>query len=146
MPRAWRCVLFLLLREQASQKQEKLAQFAERVWHSGREDRVLRIEEAIIRTEQFFQQMGWAPASPTTGLDARVRDLLQPQTLRPDGPPGAAGHRPDKGGQDPFTAFQGQHPAIIVASGSFHALITVAGQRKRKRPDSGQYADQLRIH
>ncbi len=51
-------VLPSLLREQSTQKQEKLAQFAERVWHSGREDRALRIEEAIIRTEQFFQQMG----------------------------------------------------------------------------------------
>ena len=51
-------VLPSLLREQSVQKQEKLAQFAERVWHSGREDRALRIEEAIIRTEQFFQQMG----------------------------------------------------------------------------------------
>ena len=51
-------VLPSLLREQSAQKQEKLAQFAERVWHSGREDRALRIEEAIIRTEQFFQQMG----------------------------------------------------------------------------------------
>ena len=51
-------VLPSLLREQSAQKQEKLAQFAERVWYSGREDRALRIEEAIIRTEQFFQQMG----------------------------------------------------------------------------------------
>ncbi|MDM5067616.1 iron-containing alcohol dehydrogenase [Aeromonas salmonicida] len=51
-------VLPSLLREQATQKQEKLAQFAERVWHSSREDKALRIEEAIIRTEQFFQQMG----------------------------------------------------------------------------------------
>ena len=51
-------VLPSLLREQSAQKQEKLAQFAERVWHSGREDRALRIEEAIIRTEQFYQQMG----------------------------------------------------------------------------------------
>ena len=51
-------VLPSLLREQAAQKQEKLAQFAERVWHSRREDKALRIEEAIIRTEQFFQQMG----------------------------------------------------------------------------------------
>ncbi|UBH27684.1 iron-containing alcohol dehydrogenase [Aeromonas enteropelogenes] len=51
-------VLPSLLRERAAQKQEKLAQFAERVWHSTREDKALRIEEAIIRTEQFFQQMG----------------------------------------------------------------------------------------
>ncbi|PMU05978.1 iron-containing alcohol dehydrogenase [Aeromonas salmonicida] len=51
-------VLPSLLREQVAQKQEKLAQFAERVWHSSREDKALRIEEAIIRTEQFFQQMG----------------------------------------------------------------------------------------
>ena len=51
-------VLPSLLREQAAQKQEKLAQFAERVWHSSREDKALHIEEAIIRTEQFFQQMG----------------------------------------------------------------------------------------
>ena len=51
-------VLPSLLREQAAQKQEKLAQFAARVWHSSREDKALRIEEAIIRTEQFFQQMG----------------------------------------------------------------------------------------
>lgn len=64
-------VLPSLLREQASQKQEKLAQFAERVWHSGREDRALRIEEAIIRTEQFFQQMGVGTRLTDYGLDAR---------------------------------------------------------------------------
>lgn len=63
-------VLPSLLREQASQKQEKLAQFAERVWHSRREDRALRIEEAIIRTEQFFQQMGVGTRLADYGLDA----------------------------------------------------------------------------
>ncbi len=64
-------VLPSLLREQSAQKQEKLAQFAERVWHSGREDRALRIEEAIIRTEQFFQQMGVGTRLADYGLDAR---------------------------------------------------------------------------
>ncbi|MGY3902504.1 iron-containing alcohol dehydrogenase [Aeromonas lusitana] len=64
-------VLPSLLREQASQKQEKLAQFAERVWHSSREDKALRIEEAIIRTEQFFQQMGVGTRLADYGLDAR---------------------------------------------------------------------------
>ncbi|MNG93165.1 Alcohol dehydrogenase YqhD [compost metagenome] len=64
-------VLPSLLREQAVQKQEKLAQFAERVWHSNREDRALRIEEAIIRTEQFFQQMGVGTRLADYGLDER---------------------------------------------------------------------------
>lgn len=64
-------VLPSLLREQAAQKQEKLAQFAERVWHSSREDKALRIEEAIIRTEQFFQQMGVGTSLADYGLDAR---------------------------------------------------------------------------
>lgn len=64
-------VLPSLLREQSAQKQEKLAQFAERVWHSSREDRALRIEEAIIRTEQFFQQMGVGTRLADYGLDAR---------------------------------------------------------------------------
>lgn len=64
-------VLPSLLREQAAQKQEKLAQFAERVWHSSREDKALRIEEAIIRTEQFFQQMGVGTRLTDYGLDAR---------------------------------------------------------------------------
>ncbi len=64
-------VLPSLLREQASQKQEKLAQFAERVWHSSREDKALRIEEAIIRTEQFFQQMGVGTSLADYGLDER---------------------------------------------------------------------------
>lgn len=62
-------VLPSLLREQAAQKQEKLAQFAERVWHSRREDRALRIEEAIIRTEQFFQQMGVGTRLADYGLN-----------------------------------------------------------------------------
>ena len=62
-------VLPSLLREQSAQKQEKLAQFAERVWHSGREDRALRIEEAIIRTEQFFQQMGVGTRLADYGLN-----------------------------------------------------------------------------
>lgn len=64
-------VLPSLLREQSAQKQEKLAQFAERVWHSSREDRALRIEEAIIRTEQFFRQMGVGTRLADYGLDAR---------------------------------------------------------------------------
>ncbi len=64
-------VLPSLLREQAAQKQEKLAQFAERVWHSSREDKALRIEETIIRTEQFFQQMGVGTRLADYGLDAR---------------------------------------------------------------------------
>lgn len=64
-------VLPSLLRAQAAQKQEKLAQFAERVWHSSREDKALRIEEAIIRTEQFFQQMGVDTRLADYGLDER---------------------------------------------------------------------------
>lgn len=62
-------VLPSLLREQAAQKQEKLVQFAERVWHSRREDKALRIEEAIIRTEQFFQQMGVGTRLADYGLN-----------------------------------------------------------------------------
>ncbi len=62
-------VLPSLLREQAAQKREKLAQFAERVWHSRREDKALRIEEAIIRTEQFFQQMGVGTRLADYGLN-----------------------------------------------------------------------------
>ena len=62
-------VLPSLLREQSAQKQEKLAQFAERVWHSRREDKALRIEEAIIRTEQFFQQMGVGTRLADYGLN-----------------------------------------------------------------------------
>ncbi|MFM4872698.1 iron-containing alcohol dehydrogenase [Aeromonas veronii] len=61
-------VLPSLLRERASQKQDKLAQFAERVWHSTREDKGLRIEEAIIRTEQFFQKMGLGTRLADYGL------------------------------------------------------------------------------
>lgn len=61
-------VLPALLRERAAQKQEKLAQFAERVWHSTREDKALRIEEAIIRTEQFFQKMGLGTRLADYGL------------------------------------------------------------------------------
>ena len=62
-------VLPSLLREQSAQKQEKLAQFAERVWHSRREDKALRIEEAIIRTEQFFQLMGVGTRLADYGLN-----------------------------------------------------------------------------
>ncbi|MFM5082454.1 iron-containing alcohol dehydrogenase [Aeromonas veronii] len=61
-------VLPSLLRERASQKQDKLAQFAERVWHSTREDKALCIEEAIIRTEQFFQKMGLGTRLADYGL------------------------------------------------------------------------------
>ena len=61
-------VLPSLLRERANQKQDKLAQFAERVWHSTREDKALRIEEAIIRTEQFFQKMGLGTRLADYGL------------------------------------------------------------------------------
>lgn len=61
-------VLPALLRERASQKQEKLTQFAERVWRSPRQDRALCAEEAIICTEQFFRQVGLATRLADYGL------------------------------------------------------------------------------
>ncbi|MGL5289205.1 MAG: NADH-dependent alcohol dehydrogenase, partial [Aeromonas sp.] len=45
-------------------------------WHSTREDKDLRIEEAIIRTEQFFQRMGLATQLSAYGLDERCIEAV----------------------------------------------------------------------
>ena len=82
MPRAW---LWCCppLREQSAQKQG-LAQFAERCGTPAARTRRC-IEEAIIRTEQFFQQMGTRLADH--GLsESCIPHLLQPQAFRADRP------------------------------------------------------------
>jgi len=51
-------VLPSLLRERKDKKREKLVQFAERVWNitEGSEDE--KIENAIVKTEEFFNSLG----------------------------------------------------------------------------------------
>ncbi|QBG47619.1 iron-containing alcohol dehydrogenase [Verrucomicrobia bacterium S94] len=51
-------VLPSLLREQRAAKAEKLLQFAERVWHINEGDADARIDEAIVKTEAFFEGLG----------------------------------------------------------------------------------------
>jgi NADP-dependent alcohol dehydrogenase len=47
-----------MLRARKHAKREKLLQYAERVWHLSGGDEDTRIEAAITRTEEFFEQMG----------------------------------------------------------------------------------------
>lgn len=51
-------VLPSLLRERRDAKGEKLLQFAERVWDITEGDEDARIEEAIARTQAFFESLG----------------------------------------------------------------------------------------
>lgn len=61
-------VLPSLLREMADAKQDKLCQLARRVWGNAREDRALQVEEAILRIDNFFRQMGVATRLTDYGL------------------------------------------------------------------------------
>ncbi|WP_438864833.1 iron-containing alcohol dehydrogenase [Neptunicella sp.] len=47
-----------LIRHQRNAKRDKLIQFAERVWHLDTSDADKAIDQAIAKTEAFFQQMG----------------------------------------------------------------------------------------
>jgi NADP-dependent alcohol dehydrogenase len=51
-------VLPRLMNTQRQQKQAKLLQFAERVWHLDTSDKEAAIDQAIEKTEQFFQSFG----------------------------------------------------------------------------------------
>jgi len=51
-------VLPSALREKAAQKEEKLAQYAERVWHIVDGDNATKAAQAISKTEEFFHTMG----------------------------------------------------------------------------------------
>ncbi len=51
-------VLPSMLRVRKEQKREKLLQYANRVWQLNEGDESKRIEQAIAKTENFFQQMG----------------------------------------------------------------------------------------
>lgn len=51
-------ILPSLLQEQREQKQAKLQQFAERVWHIDEGDEAQRIDQAISKTRDFFEQLG----------------------------------------------------------------------------------------
>ncbi|MBC3765111.1 iron-containing alcohol dehydrogenase [Neptunicella marina] len=51
-------VLPQMMRHQRSDKREKLLQYASRVWHLDTSDEEAAIDQAIVKTEQFFQQMG----------------------------------------------------------------------------------------
>jgi len=51
-------VLPSLLKVQRQSKREKLLQYAERVWEITNGDEEERIDEAILRTAQFFESLG----------------------------------------------------------------------------------------
>ena len=51
-------VLPRLMNTQRQQKQAKLLQFAERVWHLDTSDKEAAIDQAIEKTEQFFKSLG----------------------------------------------------------------------------------------
>ena len=63
-------VLPPMLRVRKDAKRAKLLQYAERVWQLTAGDEDTRIEAAIARTEQFFEQMGVHTRLSAYGLDA----------------------------------------------------------------------------
>lgn len=63
-------VLPSMLRVRKDAKRAKLLQFAERVWDLSRGDEDTRIEAAITRTEEFFEQMGVKTRLGDYGLGA----------------------------------------------------------------------------
>jgi NADP-dependent alcohol dehydrogenase len=63
-------VLPSMLRVRKDAKRAKLLQFAERVWNLSGGDEDTRIEAAITRTEEFFEQMGVKTRLGDYGLGA----------------------------------------------------------------------------
>jgi len=51
-------ILPSLMNEQRDQKHDKLIQYAERVWHLTEGDDESRIDHAVTKTRDFFEQMG----------------------------------------------------------------------------------------
>ncbi|PLX87996.1 MAG: NADH-dependent alcohol dehydrogenase [Desulfuromonas sp.] len=72
-------VLPSVLQSQKEQKKEKLLQYAERVWgiSTGSED--TRIDKAIRKTREFFEQMGIKTRLSDYGLDATIVPKLVDQ-------------------------------------------------------------------
>ena len=72
-------VLPSVLQSQKEQKKEKLLQYAERVWgiSTGSED--TRIDKAIRKTREFFEQMGIKTRLYDYGLDATIVPKLVDQ-------------------------------------------------------------------
>lgn len=68
-------VLPALMRERREVKRDKLLQYAARVWNLVEGDEDARIEEAIARTEAFFNEMGVATRLPGYGLG---REHIEP--------------------------------------------------------------------
>jgi NADP-dependent alcohol dehydrogenase len=69
-------VLPNMLRVRKEGKREKLLQFAERVWNLKGGDEDTRIEAAITRMEEFFEQMGVKTRLGDYGLGAKEIDAV----------------------------------------------------------------------
>jgi NADP-dependent alcohol dehydrogenase len=69
-------VLPNMLRERKEGKRDKLLQFAERVWNLKGGDEDTRIEAAITRMEEFFEQMGVKTRLGDYGLGAKDVDAV----------------------------------------------------------------------
>lgn len=69
-------VLPSLLQQQRSQKREKLLQFGRRVWQLQHEDDERVIDEAIVYTRAFFEQMGVPTRLTEYGISADAVEKL----------------------------------------------------------------------
>lgn len=65
-----------MLRVRRDSKRAKLLQYAQRVWQLNAGDEDIRIEAAITRTEQFFEQMGVKTRLADYGLDRSSIDAV----------------------------------------------------------------------
>ncbi len=67
-----------VLRNRRAHKRDKLLQYAQRVWHITQGDEDARIEEAIVKTEQFFKAMQAPTSLKDVDLDASdIDDILK---------------------------------------------------------------------
>lgn len=72
-------VLPSLLRVRRAEKEDKLLQYAERVWGIREGDAAQRIEEAIVRTECFFESLGVPTCLSAYDLGKEAVDTLVKQ-------------------------------------------------------------------
>jgi NADP-dependent alcohol dehydrogenase len=74
-----------LLRQQRKQKQEKLLQYAERVWGLTEDSTERRIEAAIARTESFFRSLGVGTRLSDYGISRDGLDRISSRISKRDG-------------------------------------------------------------
>jgi NADP-dependent alcohol dehydrogenase len=74
-----------MLRHQRKQKQDKLLQYAERIWGLTEDSVESRIETAIVRTESFFRSLGVGTRLSDYGITRDGLDRISARISKRDG-------------------------------------------------------------